>query len=80
MLPVTIRHVSALTSAIAQEMGLTDFQVPGIGLAAAVYDIGLLTIPVEFLQDSERLDGIKLTLYQSYPKAGHDALKKMEFL
>lgn len=74
------RHVSALTSAIAQEMGLTDFQVQGIGLAAAVYDIGLLTIPIEFLQDSERLDGIKLTLYQGYPKTGHDTLKKIEFL
>jgi putative two-component system response regulator len=73
------RHVAALTSAIAQEMGLNDFQVQGIELAAAVYDIGLLTIPSEFLQDNERLDGIKLTLYQGYPQAGHDILKKIEF-
>ena len=73
------RHVAALASAIAREMGLTDFQVQGIELAAAVYDIGLMTIPIEFLQDSERLDGIKLTLYQGYPQAGHDALKKIEF-
>jgi len=73
------RHVSALTSAIAREMGLTDFQVQGIELAAAVYDIGLMTIPIEFLQDIERLDGVKLTLYQGYPQAGHDALKKIEF-
>jgi two-component system CheB/CheR fusion protein len=50
-----------------QEMGLTDFQVQGIELAAAVYDIGLMTIPLEFLQDVERLDGIKLALYQGYP-------------
>jgi hypothetical protein len=73
------RHISALTSAIARELGLTDFQVQGIELAAAVYDIGLMTIPIEFLQDSERLDGVKLTLYQGYPKTGHDALKKIEF-
>ncbi len=73
------RHVSALTSAIARELGLTDFQVQGIELAAAVYDIGLINIPIEFLQDSERLDGVKLTLYQGYPKTGHDALKKIEF-
>jgi hypothetical protein len=73
------RHVSALTSAIARELGLTDFQVQGIELASAVYDIGLMTIPIEFLQDSERLDGVKLTLYQGYPKTGHDALKKIEF-
>jgi len=73
------RQVSALTSAIARKLGLTDFQVQGIELASAVYDIGLMTIPIEFLQDSELLDGVKLTLYQGYPKTGHDALKKIEF-
>ena len=72
-------HVSALASAIAQEMGLTDFQAQGIELAAAVYDIGLIDIPIEFLQDNERLEGLKLTMYQGYPQAGYDALKKLEF-
>jgi len=73
------RHVSALTSAIAIEMGLTDFQAQGIELAAAVYDIGLMTVPIEFLKDNERLEGLKLTMYQGHPQAGHDALKKIEF-
>ncbi|MBU4370360.1 MAG: response regulator [Proteobacteria bacterium] len=73
------RRVAALASAIAREMGLSDFQVQGIELAAAVYDIGLMNVPPEFLQDTNRLEGIKLTLYQGYPQAGHDALKKIEF-
>ena len=73
------RRVSALASAIAREMRLTDFQAQGIELAAAVYDIGLMTIPLEFLQDNERLKGLKLTMYQGYPQAGHDAVKKIEF-
>ena len=73
------RHVSALASAIAREMGLTDFQAQGIELAAAVYDIGLIEIPLEFLQDNERLEGLKLTMYQGYPQTGHNALKKIEF-
>jgi putative two-component system response regulator len=73
------RRVSTLTSAIAREMGLTDFQVQGIELTAAVYDIGLMTIPIELLQDIERLEGLKLTMYQGYPQAGHDALNKIEF-
>jgi len=73
------RRVAALASAIAREMGLTPFQVQGIDLAAAVYDIGLINVPIEFLHDTNRLEGIKLTLYQGYPKAGHDALKKIEF-
>jgi len=73
------QRVAALAVAIAREMGLTDFQVQGIGLAAAVYDIGLMNIPPEFLQDTNRLEGIKLTLYQGYPQTGHDALKKIAF-
>ena len=73
------RRVAALASAIAREMGLNDFQVQGIELAAAVYDIGLMNIPRELLEDTNRLEGIKLTLYQSYPQAGHDALKTIEF-
>ncbi|MBU0651609.1 MAG: response regulator [Proteobacteria bacterium] len=73
------RRAAALASAIAREMGLSDFQVQGIELAAAVYDIGLMNVPPEFLQDTNRLEGIKLTLYQGYPQAGHDALKKIEF-
>lgn len=73
------RHIAALTSAIAQEMGLTDFQIQGIELATAVYDIGMLNIPIEFLQDTGRLDGNKLILYKGYPQAGYDTLKKLEF-
>jgi HD-GYP domain-containing protein (c-di-GMP phosphodiesterase class II) len=72
------RRVAALTSAIGGEMKMTDFQVQGIGLAAAVYDIGLLDVPIEYLQDTSRLDGIKLAMYQAYPQAGHDALKELE--
>ncbi len=73
------RQVSALTTAIAREMGLTNFQIEGIELASAVYDIGLMNIPIEFLQDTERLKGNILTLYQGYPQTGHDTLKKIEF-
>jgi putative two-component system response regulator len=72
------RRVAALASAIAREVKLTDFQMQGIGFAAAVYDIGLIDIPSEFIQDTTRLEGLKLTMYQGYPKAGHDALMKIE--
>ena len=73
------RRVVALASAIAREMGLTDFQMQGIELAAAVYDIGLMDIPIEFLQDTNHLEGIQRTIYRGYPKTGHDTLKKIEF-
>ena len=73
------QRVAALASAIAREMGLTDFQGQGSELAAAVYDIGLMDIPIELLQDIDNLVGVKLVMYQGYPQAGHDILKKIEF-
>lgn len=50
--PYTPGHherVSRLAVAIAREMGLTDFQVEGIELASAIYDIGMVNIPADIL-------------------------------
>jgi len=79
--PYTEGHherVSGLAVAIAREMGLTDFQVEAIELAAAVYDSGMVNVPADILQESGRLEGIRLTMYQTYPEAAYDTLKKIE--
>jgi HD-GYP domain-containing protein (c-di-GMP phosphodiesterase class II) len=79
--PYTAGHherVSGLAMSIAREMGLTGFQVEGIELAARIYDIGMVNIPAEILQRAERLEGINLTIYQTYPGAAYDTLKKIE--
>ena len=72
------KRVARLSIAIAQEMGLTDFQVEGIELASLVYDVGLVNIPTDILQDIEHLEDLKLAMYQSYPEIAHEALKKIE--
>jgi len=71
-------RVSALATAIGCEMGLTDFQVEAIELASAVYDIGMVNVPVDILQEAGQLEGIKLTMYQTYPGTAYDTLKKIE--
>ncbi len=71
-------RVSKLAVAIAREMGLTDFQVEAIELASSIYDIGMVNIPADILQEAGRLEGIKLTMYQTYPMAAYDTLKKIE--
>jgi len=79
--PYTPGHherVSRLAVAIAREMGLTDFQVETIELASCIYDIGMVNVPVDILQEAEHLEGIKLTMYQTYPLAAYDTLKKIE--
>ena len=79
--PYTPGHherVSRLAVAIAREMGMTDFQVEAIELASAIYDIGMVNIPADILQEAERLEGFKLAMYQTYPGAAYDTLKKIE--
>ncbi len=79
--PYTAGHhdrVAHLASALAREMGLTDFQMEGIDLASRIFDMGMINVPSDILQEDERLEGARLTLYQTYPKAAYDTLKKIE--
>jgi putative two-component system response regulator len=73
-------RVSMLSIAIAREMMLTDFQMETIKLTASIYDIGMINVPVDILQEAGRLEGIELTMYQTYPLAAYDILKKIEFI
>ena len=73
------KRVAEFTRAIANEMGLTGFSVEGLLLAAYVYDISLVNMPIEILQDSGQLTGINLALYQTYPQMSYDILKEVDF-
>ena len=73
------RRVAEFMHAIAREMGLPDFSVEGIWLAAYVYDIGLVSMPVSINQDSGQLTGLRLTLYRKYPQMSCDILKEVNF-
>lgn len=71
-------RVSKLAVSIAREMGFEDIKVEAIELASSVYDIGMVNVPVDILQDAGRLEGVRLTMYQTYPMAAYDTLKKVE--
>lgn len=73
------QRVSQLAAAISEEIGLFDSQAEGVRLAATVYDIGLVNMPIEVLVDVGKLEGTKLTLYRNYPQIGYDILNKVEF-
>jgi len=73
------QRVAESTRAIANEMGLTDFSVEGLLLAAYVYDISLVNMPTEILQDSGQLTGLKLAMYQTYPQMSYNILKEVDF-
>jgi putative two-component system response regulator len=74
------QRVAYFAHAIAREMGLSDFSVEGLWLAAHVYDISLVNMPVEILLDHGQLTGPSLTLYRNYPQLSYDILKEANFL
>jgi len=56
------RRVADFAQAIAKKIGLSDFSVEGTCLAAYVYDIGLVCIPLSVIQDAGQLTGLNPTL------------------
>jgi response regulator RpfG family c-di-GMP phosphodiesterase len=74
------QRVAYFAHAVAKEMGLPDFSVEGLWLAAHVYDISLVNMPGEILLDAGRLTGHSLTLYRNYPQLSYDILKEVNSL
>ena len=51
----------------------------GLRLAAYVYDISLVNMPVSIIQDSGQLTGFSLTLYRKYPQWSHEHFRRSRF-
>ncbi len=80
--PYAIGHhqrVAELALAIAKEMGLPDFSLEGLWLAAHIYDISFVKIPIEIIQLSNLLSEPSLAQYRNYPKLSNDILKEVDF-
>ena len=73
------RRVAELARAIAKEMNLADLWLDGLLLAAYVYDISFMNMPVDIIQDSGKLTGSKLNRYRNYPQLSYDILKEVDF-
>lgn len=80
--PYTSGHqlrVARLARAIAREMDLAAGQVDGIFMAAAVHDIGKISIPEGILSKPGRLTELELNIIKNHPQVGFDILKNVEF-
>ena len=73
------RRVAEFVQAIAREMKLSDFSIEGACLAAYVYDIGLASMPINFIQDPGQLTGLRLSMYRDYPHSSYLYLEKVDF-
>lgn len=77
--PYTAGHeqrVASLALAIAREMDLDEERCEGLGLAAAIHDLGKVAIPSEILAKPGKLTAIEYQLIQTHAQIGYDILAK----
>lgn len=80
--PYTAGHqyrVANLAHAIAREMSLSIDQIDGIRMAAAIHDLGKISVPAEILSKPTKLTNIELSLIKTHPQSGYDILKDIDF-
>ncbi|MCK5841675.1 MAG: tetratricopeptide repeat protein [Candidatus Sabulitectum sp.] len=72
-------RTAELARSIAVEMELSEERIQAVYLASIVHDIGKIRIPQEFLSRSGKLSDLELNVLRTYPQAGYDILKTIEF-
>ncbi|MDX1775052.1 MAG: HD domain-containing phosphohydrolase [Desulfobulbales bacterium] len=73
------RRSANLARAIAQKMGLSEYEVDGIRMAGVIHDIGKISIPAEILSKPGALSDLEFSLIKTHPQVGYDILKGIDF-
>lgn len=70
-------RVAVIAKSIATEMGLDPHVIYGIGLAAAVHDVGKIRVPTEILTKPDRLTSLEYDLIKGHSDYGVDLLSSI---
>ncbi len=73
------RRVAELSFALAVAMGLDADAAEGVRIAAAIHDLGKISIPSEILSKPTKLTEIEFSLIKIHSQAGYDILKNIDF-
>ncbi len=73
------RRVADLAQAIAREMGLSQKRIAGLRTAAALHDLGKISVPAEILSKPTRLSAMEFSLVKLHSQSGYDILKNIDF-
>lgn len=68
------RRVAALSVAIARQLGMTADEVEELALAAAIHDVGNISIPSDVLGKPAKLSSTEFELVKTHPQAGYDII------
>ena len=73
------RRVADLARAIATEMKCHIDIVEGVRMAAAVHDLGKISIPAEILIKPKKLTDIEFNIIKTHCQSGYNILKNLDF-
>ena len=73
------RRTALLSFEIARRMGLDEKVCQGIYLAAAIHDVGKISVPSEILSRPGRLLEVEFSLVRTHAEEGYNILKKVDF-
>jgi PAS domain S-box-containing protein len=73
------RRVADLARCIATEMNLPIDMIDGIRMAAAIHDLGKISVPAEILSKPTKLRKTEFELIKEHPQSGYDILKDIDF-
>ena len=73
------RRVANVACAIATEMSLSADQIDGIRMAAAIHDLGKISVPAEILSKPTKLTKLEFDLIKTHSQSGYDILKDIDF-
>jgi len=80
--PYTAGHqkrTALLSLAIARRMGLDEESCEGVYLAAAIHDVGKVSVPSEILSKPGKLLDIEFSLVKAHAEEGYNILRKVDF-
>jgi HD-GYP domain-containing protein (c-di-GMP phosphodiesterase class II) len=60
-------------------MNLPIDQIDGIRMAAAIHDLGKISVPAEILSKPTKLTNLEFSLIKTHAQSGYDILKDIEF-
>ncbi len=73
------RRVTELACGIAAELDLNLEMTKGLKVAAALHDIGKISIPLDILIKPGRLTDLEYSLIKEHSRAGYNVLKEIRF-
>ena len=73
------RRVADLARAIATEMNLPIDIIDSISMAAAIHDLGKISVPAEILSKPTKLTNLEFNLIKTHSQSGYDILKDIDF-